>query len=334
MPTTNYPTGVSSFGIPLFGQGSLYDMASKEVYFVCNRAGVVNGNGLSRDTPLASLADAAKLIPTGTGIASGAAMVYVLSGHAENVTGADLYSGSSTNAATASVFPAGTRIIGEGFNLNRPTLTFTAAASTIDFSNANCSIENIIMQGPQTGTTTVAAFVTVTAAGCMVRQNLHLMATSATALVTTAISLSSAAADFWALDNTATAVTGTPTSWLSSTGTTGPNRTVAQRNVIMLPLSATTSGCIDFSAASGTAPTNSIVTDNTLINLTASATVDIKGAAGWTGIVAYNNLGGGVTTAMTTTAINTPASVISVQNFVTSGGKWAIVGGGTAAQTS
>ena len=136
MPFTNFPGGVSSFGIPQAGQGSLYDMPSKKRSCSSATAQALIGNsGTSRDTPFASLADAAKGIATGTGIASGAAVVYVLSGHAENVTGADLYSGSSTNApATASVFPAGTRIIGEGSGTARPTLTFTAAASAIDAS--------------------------------------------------------------------------------------------------------------------------------------------------------------------------------------------------------
>jgi hypothetical protein len=34
---------------------------------------------------------------------------------------------------------------------------------------------------------------------------------------------------------------------------------------------------------------------------------------------------------MTTTSINTPASLESYQNFCSQGGKWGLVGGGTAA---
>ena len=85
MPLTNFPGGVASFGVPMAGQGSLYDMPCAEVIFVCNRAGVVNGDGTQRDRPKPSIADA--VVGINTGVPSGAAVIYVLSGHAENVTG-------------------------------------------------------------------------------------------------------------------------------------------------------------------------------------------------------------------------------------------------------
>jgi hypothetical protein len=317
------------------GQGSLYDMPSGEVIFVCNRAGVVNGDGTQRDRPKVSIADAIVGITTTSGIATGAATIYVLSGHAENVTGSNIFSASLVNT-TAVTIPAGTRIIGEGFGNARPTLTFTAAGSTIALAAANISIENMILQCAQTGSTSTTVGVTVTAAQCMVRGCLFSMGAGTASQFTTGVSLSSAASQFFFLDNFAwvTAGTGTPTNWVATTGTVGAANVVIQRNIAFLPLLATTSGLVDVSSASGTAPTIWIVTDNTLVNSTASATVTIKGVAAWTGIVAYNNLGGGTTTNQTTTSINTPASVMSFQNFVTSGGKWAIVGGGTGAQTS
>jgi hypothetical protein len=333
MPFTNFPGGVASFGVPMAGQGSLYDMPSGEVIFVCNRAGVVNGDGTQRDRPKASIADAIAGINTTSGLATGAATIFVLSGHAENVTGSNIFSGSTVNT-TAVAIPAGTRIIGEGFGTARPVITFAAAASTVAFAAANCSWENMILQCPQSGTTTVAAMFTVTAAGCTVRGCQFQMATSATALVTTGISLSSAASDTFVLDNNAYATTGTPTSWVSTTGTTGPTRVSILRNVALLPLSAVAGGLVDCSSASGTAPTNWVVADNTLVNQTASSTAAIKGVAGWTGIVAYNNLGIMTATSGATTAItpNSTVSVQSFQNFVSSPHLWAIVGGGSAAQ--
>lgn len=334
MPLTNFPGGVASFGVPMAGQGSLYDMPCGEVIFVCNRAGVVNGDGTQRDRPKPSIADA--VVGINTGVPSGAAVIYVLSGHAENVTGSNLFSGSSVNAATAVVIPAGTRIIGEGFGNARPTLTFTAAASTIALAAANCSVENMILQCAQTGSTSTTVGVTVTAAQCMVRGCLFSMGAGTASQLTTGVSLSSAANQFWFLDNFAwvTAGTGTPTNWVATTGTVGASNVVIQRNTAFVPLSATTAGFVDVSSASGTAPAIWIITDNTFVNSTASATVLVKGVASWTGIAAYNNFGGGVTTNMTTTAISTPASLQSFQNFCGSSGKWAIVGGGTAAQTS
>lgn len=333
MPFTNFPGGVSSFGIPVAGQGSLYDMPSAEVYFVCNRSGVTAGDGSSRDRPAPSIADAVTKI--NTSIASGAAFIYVLSGHAENVTASNTFSGSSVNTGSVTI-PAGTRIIGEGSFNNRPTLTFTAAGSTLALAAANITIENMVLQCATTGSTATTAGVTVTAPGCMIRNCLILTNNGTASVFTSGVTLSSAVTQFWFLDNTVYGVagSGTPTNIVATTGTTGAQNVIIQRNTMAVTMSATTAGLIDVSSASGTAPVNWIITDNTLVNLVASATVVIKGVASWTGICAYNNFGGGVTTNMTTTSINTPANLMSFQNFCTSGGKWAIVGGGTAAQTS
>jgi len=326
MPSTNFPGGVSSYGIPLYGGGSVYDMPWGASWFVNNRSGLVNGDGTSRDRPMVSLADAlARAAVYDT--------IFVGPGHAENVTASMVFSGALVNTG-AQAIPQGVRVIGEGSGTNRPTFTLTAAASTFALAAANSSLENIRILCPQTGTTTNATQVAVTAAGCTLRGNQFQGSSSATALATTCIQLSSAASDCNILENTGFTVTGAPTSWVSTTGTIAPARVAIQRNIVRMILSATGAGIVDVSAASGTAPVDLIITDNNFTNLVASATVVIKGVAAAAGIVAYNNFGGGVTTNMTTTSINTPASLESYQSFVTSGGKWAIVGGGTAIQTS
>jgi len=329
MPITNFPGGVGSFGIPLYGAGSVYDMPWGKSWFVSNASGVVNGDGTSRDRPMVSLADA---------LARAAAYdtIFVGPGHAESLTASMVFSGTAAGGPNtgAQAIPQGVRIIGEGVGTNRPTFTLTAAASTFALANANSTLENIRILCPQTGTTTNATQVAVTAAGCMIRQCQFQGSSSSTALATTCIQLSSAGSDCLILDNTGFTVTGAPTSWLSTTGTVAPARVTVQRNTVRMVLSATTAGIIDYSSASGTAPVDWLIADNNLANLVASATVVIKGVASAAGIIAYNNLTGGVTTNLTTTTINTPASMESFQNFVTSGGKWAIVGGGTGAQTS
>jgi hypothetical protein len=329
MPITNFPGGVGSYGIPLYGSGSVYDMPWGKAWFVSNATGVVNGDGTSRDRPMVSLADALAR-------ASAYDTIFVGPGHAENVTASMVFSGTNQSGPNtgAQVIPQGVRIIGEGVGTNRPTFTLTAAASTFALANANSTLENIRILCPQTGTTTNATQVAVTAAGCMVRQCQFQGASSSTALATTCIQLSSAANDFMALDNTGFTVTGAPTSWLSTTGTAAAARVYIQRNTVRMILSATTAGIVDMSSASVTPPADWLISDNNFANLVASATVVIKGVASAAGFVAYNNLTGGVTTNLTTTTINTPGSLESFQNFVTSGGKWGIVGGGTGAQTS
>lgn len=319
MPFTNYPGGVSSFGVPLTGQGSLYDMPCGEVLFVCNRSGVTGGDGSSRDRPLTSIADA--VVKINTSVVSQSAVIFVLAGHAENVTGSNIFSASLVNT-TAVVIPIGTRIIGEGSGAARPTLTFTAAASTIALAAANCSVENMILLCPQSGSVTTAAMLTITAAGCSVRQNQFQGAASATALCTTAISLSSAANDCNVLDNTGYTVTGTPTSWLSTVGTAGPTRVTVQRNFINWLLTATTSGVIDTTANSVSGPTNMVVADNNLGNLTASSTVAIKFSASTMGVCAFNFLT--TLAASAATAITTPGLLTMYQNQLAQQGKQGI----------
>lgn len=328
MPITNFPNGVASFGIPQLAQGSLYDMPSGEAIFVCNRAGVTNGNGSSRDFPLTSLADAAVVIATTNPTKS--AFIFVMAGHAENVTGSNIFSASLVNT-TAVTFPAGTRIICEGFNTNRPTFTLTAAASTFAMNTAGCSIENAIILCPQTGVTTVTAMVTVTAAGGMVRGCQFQGSSSATALATTGIALGSAATDFFALDNTGFTVTGTPTSWMSSSSTAGPTRCTIQRNDINWLLAATTSGVIDMTGASVSGPTNMLIQDNTLANLTAASTVAMKFSATTSGDASNNYLT--ILAAGAATAITTPGLLTMYQNFLAQQGKFGILTtvGGTSA---
>lgn len=328
MGFTNFPQGVASFGIPVAGSGSLYDVPSGEVLFVCNRAGVANGNGASRDQPLTSLADAAVTIATTN--PTKAAQIFVLAGHAENVTGSNIFSASLVNT-TAVAFPAGTRIICEGFGSNRPTFTLTAAASTILLSTAGCSIENAIILCPQTGTTTVAAMVTVTGASCMIRQCAFQGSASATALVTTGISVGTAAADLQVLDCTGFTITGTPTSFISSASTAAPSRIILARNTINWLLTATTSGIIDMTGASVSGPTDMKIIFNEMSNMTAASTVVMKFSATTSGFAKNNDLQ--TLAGAAATAITTPGLLVMYDNRVAQQGKQSIavtVGGNSA----
>ncbi len=322
MPLTNFPQGVASFGIPVIGSGSLYDMPPGRVWFVCNRTGATSQSGTTgtnRDSPFLSIADAVASIAT-TNPTQGD-VIFVMAGHAENVTGSNIFSASLVNTGAMTI-PAGTRIIGEGFGTARPTLTLTAAGSTLALAAANCSLENMILLCPQTGITTTAVMVTVTAANCMVRQCQFQGSASATALCTTGIQLSSAATDFLALDNNGYTVTGTPTSWLSNTGTAGPTRCTVQRNDINWLLTATTSGCIDMTAASVSGPTNMLIQDNTFANLTAASTVAVKFSASTSGDMTNNYLT--ILAAGAVTAITTPGLLTMYGNQLAQQGKQGI----------
>lgn len=134
---TNFPSGISSLGIPVLG-GSRYPHTGK-VFFVGATAthsdmaaGVDNSstNGLSPLTPFATVSYAISQCT-----ANNNDVIYALPGHTETI------------AAAAGWTPkAGSSVIGLGQGSNRPTLTFSATASTVVMSAANVTIENFLVK--------------------------------------------------------------------------------------------------------------------------------------------------------------------------------------------
>lgn len=119
-------------------------------------------------------------------------VVYVLPGHAENISSAD----QMTNLV------AGTQIIGTGTGNSRPTFTWTAAAATFLLDVANVRLQNLILNmDPGTGTVTVAAPMTISAAGCHIVGCKIRMGTDANAKVTIGLTTTAAADDLVMLNN-------------------------------------------------------------------------------------------------------------------------------------
>lgn len=112
--------------------------------------------------------------------------VIVLPGHSESITTADQMSN----------LVAGTKVIGVGSGNARPTFTWTAAAATFLLDVANVTLSNLILNlDPGTGTTTVAAPITVSAAGCSIVGCKIRMGTDANSKVTIGITTTAAATD-------------------------------------------------------------------------------------------------------------------------------------------
>ena len=127
MGITNFPYGVSSFGIPVVPAG--IPATTGTVFFVCNRTnanGSDGNSGLTPTQPLATLQAAITKCTSGAGD-----VVVCMAGHAETVT-----------ATSIALNVAGVTVIGLGTGLGRPTFTFGAAAATITVSVANCSWVN------------------------------------------------------------------------------------------------------------------------------------------------------------------------------------------------
>ena len=128
MGLTNFPNGVSSFGVPVLGTGG--DVGTGNVYFVDSGVGNDSGSG-TFDKPFATLDYA-----IGRCTASNGDRIFLKEGHAETVSA----------AGGIAVDVIGVSIIGIGKGALRPTFTFSATASTMTMSAASCSIENVIIK--------------------------------------------------------------------------------------------------------------------------------------------------------------------------------------------
>jgi hypothetical protein len=196
--------------------------------------------------------------------------VMVLPGHTENISSADQMSN----------LVAGTQIIGCGFGTTRPTFTWTAATSTFLLDVANVGLHDLILNmDPGTGTTTVAAPITISAAGCRISGCQIRMGTDANSKVTIGIT-TTAAADDLTMDNNfvygATAAEAT-----TGIQFVGADRLHFVGNRVFMATSSTSVGSIRFLT---TASTNVMFLGNIVQNAKASSTIAMTGMAGLTGL--------------------------------------------------
>lgn len=150
MPT-NFPNGVSSYGMPVLpGASRPY---TGTAYFVCNRtnANGSNGNsGLSPSQPFSTLVYAITQVT-----ANNDDVIYVMSGHAEAIIA----------AGTVTCSTAGFSIVGLGNGRKRPVFTWgTSTAATWLVSGANVTISNCVFVG--TGLDAIVTMFGVTADDC------------------------------------------------------------------------------------------------------------------------------------------------------------------------
>lgn len=151
MTLTNYPKGVSSFGMPVIGSGD--KLTTGNVYFV--DSGAVNasdGNlGNAPDVPLATLNGAMVRATADQGD-----IVFLMPGHAENVS----------SATSQVISKAGISVVGIGDGELRPTFTYTATAGSFEIDAANVIVENVKFL---TSISAVVVGVNVDADGVVIR---------------------------------------------------------------------------------------------------------------------------------------------------------------------
>jgi len=140
MPYTNFPNGITSFGVPTIGTGPF--IPTGNIFFVSSVIGSNGNAGVapSPTQPLATIAFALTLCTANNGD-----IIYCMPGHAE----------SSAAASAINLNVAGVTIIGLGSGSVKPTLTLTTlTTATIAVTAANVTLANFNIVGD------IAALVT------------------------------------------------------------------------------------------------------------------------------------------------------------------------------
>ena len=154
MATTNFPNGISSFGIPIYGASAAAPPLTGTVLFVDTVNGVDAGTGNSPTYPYQTLTYALTQVPT-----SAYATIYILPGSTITI--------SSATSLLLNV--ANVSIVGLGVRQQRPVFNFTTAnTAAIPVSAANVSISNCRFTA---NFLSIAKAFTVTAAGFRLEGN-------------------------------------------------------------------------------------------------------------------------------------------------------------------
>lgn len=200
--------------------------------------------------------------------------IYVLPGYTESIAAADSWSALAATAVT---------VVGLGRGTNRPTLTWTAAASTVLMDTANFRIQNmnLYLAGPHAAGTavTVAAPITVSAAGCAIEDCDGFFGFDADQIVTIGITTTAAADQFEFKRNyfySATAAECTSFLYL-----VGADHCHVHDNTIIGATSSTTVGVVRFIT---TASVGIDFQRNRFVNLKAAsihAVTQMDGVLGW-----------------------------------------------------
>jgi hypothetical protein len=127
MGLTNFPNGLTSFGVPILGAGAV--VTTGNVFFVDSGVGVdgISG-GSSPSSPFATIDYA-----VGRCTANNGDFIVAMPGHAETVSA----------AGGLALDVAGITVLGLGSGSDIPTVTLDAAAADVDVDAASVTIENV-----------------------------------------------------------------------------------------------------------------------------------------------------------------------------------------------
>lgn len=128
MGFTNFPNGITSFGVPVIGSGNAIPASTGTYFFVDSSTGSASNDGKSPQQALATVDQAVNKCTANKGD-----VIVVMPGHAETISG-----------ATSLVLDvAGISIVGLGTGNKRPTFTYaTSTAAAIPVSADNITFKN------------------------------------------------------------------------------------------------------------------------------------------------------------------------------------------------
>ncbi len=270
MPFTNFPDGVSSFGVPVMPPAGYY----RRVIWVGNTASSglsTHPEGIGPTQPMSSLFGATGALALAASVGQNQPVqIRCLRGHAENVSAADMASDTGTEKNI--------HIVSEGWGDERATLTWTAAGSTWLFDTTGIWLDNFVLNlEPGTGTVSVAAPITISAASCRISNCRMRTSTDASNLATIPIAIT--ASSVWMWNNEMYGATaGECTTMVDVSGNA---RLHLLNNIFSGATSNTGVGIVRFKA---TAPTDMVLYRNIYINRKAASTMAVTGVAATSGI--------------------------------------------------
>lgn len=270
-------------GVPVPGvfgsQNSKYVTPGGKVLYVGNLLGGPYGDGTQATNPIPTLFGLGGALARLSNRQNRGDIIYVLPGHAENVSVAD-----SANAVGTA---AGFSVIGLGVGPQRGTFTWTTAASTWLLNTANVEIANLNLTFAVTAATTVVAPMTVSATGCRIVDCFINWGVSPTIGCGSTLGAISVTGTFFdCLNNTCQNSDIAGTLALTFLALNGANNCRIKNNKILGSSTITTVGTINFL---GTLSSNVEISGNYIENLIAASTIALSSAVlGVTGVVSDN----------------------------------------------
>ena len=182
MGITNFPNGISSFGMPVVGGGHI-PFTTGSYFFVSSVTGSNGNSGADPDHPFATIDYA-----IGKCTASKGDVIVVMPGHDEDIAVA--------GGITADVI--GVTIVGVGSGTLRPIISWSATGSTLLVTAANVTFDNFQFQNE---IDSLVSGISSTAAGTAIRNSVFTSPTSTNDALIWVIT--SAAADDFVFENNA-----------------------------------------------------------------------------------------------------------------------------------